>query len=386
MGMEATTSNNVIAPFVMKTYQMVNDPMTDSLISWGHANNSFIVIEPLDFSQKILPAFFKHNNFSSFVRQLNTYGFRKVDPDRWEFANEWFLRGQKHLLKNITRKKHCNNNSGSSSTNTTTTSNRGVISHTTFSASKQLDPTELDDEEIVMEITRLKEEQRTLEEELQGMTKRLETTERRPQQMMAFLYKVVEDPDILPRMMTQNKNHLTEKKRRLAISSATTSSNSSGGGAATAPTTAAGTSTNNSLKTEDEDDVVASEAGFELDSFYNFNQSSSSSPEYPPQPRWGAQRPARFISQEGFYNGYPGNSQNPISAVSVSRVPESMAAMASSSMPAPARFVSGYGNGSSSNSNSNSGQLGYFTGVVAGMESSDPAPPPYPFSLFGGGF
>ncbi|CAJ1952684.1 unnamed protein product [Sphenostylis stenocarpa] len=96
---------SIPTPFLTKTFQLVDDQSIDDVISWNDDGSTFIVWNPTVFARDLLPKYFKHNNFSSFVRQLNTYGFRKVVPDRWEFSNEYFRRGKKQLLCEIQRRK-----------------------------------------------------------------------------------------------------------------------------------------------------------------------------------------------------------------------------------------------------------------------------------------
>lgn len=60
-------------PFLSKTYDFVQDPHIDQIVSWTPGNNSFVVWDPQTFAINLLPRYFKHNNFSSFVRQLNSY-------------------------------------------------------------------------------------------------------------------------------------------------------------------------------------------------------------------------------------------------------------------------------------------------------------------------
>lgn len=99
------TQRTMPTPFLTKTYQLVDDHSVDDVISWNEDGSTFIVWNPTEFARDLLPKHFKHNNFSSFVRQLNTYGFRKIVPDRWEFANDCFRRGEKRLLCEIQRRK-----------------------------------------------------------------------------------------------------------------------------------------------------------------------------------------------------------------------------------------------------------------------------------------
>ncbi|KAL7465802.1 hypothetical protein ACHAXS_006123 [Conticribra weissflogii] len=107
--------NSSIPIFLKKTYRLIEscDP---AICSWTEDGEMFVVKDPELFASTIIPQYFDHNKFSSFARQLNFYGFRKIQtkPIRnadfdektarhVTFFNEKFKRGRYDLLKEIQR-------------------------------------------------------------------------------------------------------------------------------------------------------------------------------------------------------------------------------------------------------------------------------------------
>ncbi|PKA66240.1 Heat stress transcription factor A-1 [Apostasia shenzhenica] len=216
----ATLNGSAPPPFLSKTYDMVDDPATDVIVSWGPGNNSFVVWNVPEFSRDLLPKHFKHNNFSSFVRQLNTYGFRKVDPDRWEFANEGFLRGQKHLLKNINRRKPSHAHSQHSTLPPVAPNNVGAcVEVGKFGLDEEIERLKRDKNVLMQELVRLRQQQQATDHQLQTLTQRLQGMEQRQQQMMSFLAKAMQSPSFLAQLVQQNDHNRriveVSKKRRL---------------------------------------------------------------------------------------------------------------------------------------------------------------------------
>eukprot|EP00163_Fabomonas_tropica_P010520 TRINITY_DN2067_c0_g3_i1.p1 TRINITY_DN2067_c0_g3~~TRINITY_DN2067_c0_g3_i1.p1 ORF type:complete len:384 (-),score=111.11 TRINITY_DN2067_c0_g3_i1:736-1887(-) len=94
-----------VPAFLTKTFDMVADSKTNKTVTWTREGKSFVVLDPQTFSSVVLPKYFKHNNFSSFVRQLNMYGFTKSgEVNWWEFQHPYFVCGRPEHLKHIKRK------------------------------------------------------------------------------------------------------------------------------------------------------------------------------------------------------------------------------------------------------------------------------------------
>jgi heat shock transcription factor 2 len=145
------------------------------LSSRSEDGETFIVKQPDTFSSEIIPQFFKHSKFTSFVRQLNFYGFRKIKysdsikideklekqtKDYWRFRHECFRQGREDLLVGIKRSNSTQTNEKKPAAAVTTGGTLHVPAQT--SDSKK-------------EVTELKQELDTLKEKMAKMTDNIDS-------------------------------------------------------------------------------------------------------------------------------------------------------------------------------------------------------------------
>ncbi|GFZ14185.1 heat shock transcription factor A6B [Actinidia rufa] len=181
-------------PFLTKTYDLVDDQNTNHIISWNRGNNSFVVWDPQAFAMNLLP--------------------KKVDPDRWEFANEAFLRGQKHLLRNIRRRKTTHLHSPTSRQQ----SLEPCVEVGRFGLDAEIYRLRCDKEVLMVELVKLRQEQQSTRDYLKAMEERLRGTETKQRQMMGFLARAMQSPSFL-QQLTLQKDQRKEfcRKKRCAI-------------------------------------------------------------------------------------------------------------------------------------------------------------------------
>ncbi|URE03454.1 Heat stress transcription factor [Musa troglodytarum] len=229
-----------IPPFLSKTYELVDDPALDAVLSWAPAGRSFVVWDPEEFARAVLPRHFKHNNFSSFVRQLNTYGdltrivntrnlqlpqshqdcpvdetchigdeflkyglssqkgFHKIDADRWEFANEDFLQGNRVSLKNINRRRSSQVHQMAMQVSLSAEPENSGLEG-------EIHMLKSDRSALMQEIMRLQQEHLITVQQMDMLKLRMQSAEQRQKQMVSFLAKVIRNPVFLVHLRQQQE-------------------------------------------------------------------------------------------------------------------------------------------------------------------------------------
>jgi hypothetical protein len=100
------TAPGRIPNFPAKMYAILSRKDLSDIITWLPHGRSWKVLKPREFEVKVIPTYFEHSKFSSFIRQANGWGFRRIiskGADRNSYYHELFLRARPHLIKLMRR-------------------------------------------------------------------------------------------------------------------------------------------------------------------------------------------------------------------------------------------------------------------------------------------
>jgi len=108
MGFVRKKTGGVTQAFPEKLMDMLTaESDNQTLVGWLPHGRAFIVRKPKQFTDEIMPKYFRQSKLTSFQRQLNLYGFRRLTQgaDAGAYYHELFLRGRPQLCQRMNRQK-----------------------------------------------------------------------------------------------------------------------------------------------------------------------------------------------------------------------------------------------------------------------------------------
>ena len=78
-------------------------PDNSDYVCWTSGGDGFCIKNVAKFTEQVLPKYFRHKNYPSFVRQLRLYEFTKQGDALPTFTHPNFQRGNRALLREIRR-------------------------------------------------------------------------------------------------------------------------------------------------------------------------------------------------------------------------------------------------------------------------------------------
>lgn len=146
--------------------------------------------------------------FNFLLKFFNWFqGFRKVDTDRWEFANDKFVRGQKHLLASIVRRKNSQNVVPKITTQQEVTKPSTTEEDKRLALWKEVESLKTDKNALMQELIKLRQHQQNSQSKLLLLREQVKGMEKNQQQMLSFIVMAMQNPGFLLQFLQPKENN-----------------------------------------------------------------------------------------------------------------------------------------------------------------------------------
>lgn len=136
-------------------------------------------------------------------------GFRKIHPERWEFANDEFVKDQKHLLKNIHRRKPIHSHSHPPGS---------LVDPERAALEEEIEKLSREKTSLESNIFSFKQHKSTTKVQLEDFNQRLDGMEKRQKYLLNFFEKALQNPTFVEQLSCKIESmdlSAYNKKRRL---------------------------------------------------------------------------------------------------------------------------------------------------------------------------